>query len=66
MHYRELSLMTTRCYSSGDFVTAIELMSSRSIDVGPLISHELPLDRFEEGFHLMEDPNVSMKVLFHP
>lgn len=65
MHYRELSLMTTRCYSSEDFVTAIELLSSRSIDVGPLISHELPLDQFEEGFHLMEDPNVSMKVLFH-
>jgi (R,R)-butanediol dehydrogenase / meso-butanediol dehydrogenase / diacetyl reductase len=66
MHYRELSLITTRCYSSEDFVTAIELLSNRSIDVGPLISHELPLDQFEEGFHLMEDPNVSMKVLFHP
>ncbi len=66
MHFREISLTTTRCYNKGDFAEAIRLMHNGIIDVSPLISHELSLEQFIEGFHLMENPDVSMKVLFHP
>lgn len=66
MHYREISLTTTRCCSKSDFAKAINLLHSGAIDVAPLISHELPLEQIEEGFHLMENPDVSIKVLFHP
>lgn len=66
MHFRELSLTTTRCYSKGDFKKAIQLMQNGSINVSSLISHELSLDQIAEGFELMENPDVSLKVLFQP
>ncbi|NHN31455.1 alcohol dehydrogenase catalytic domain-containing protein [Paenibacillus sp. S3N08] len=66
MHFREISLTTTRCYSKGDFSKAIQLMHNGEIDVSSLISHELPLEQLAEGFHFMENPDVSIKVLFHP
>ncbi|WP_240489139.1 zinc-dependent alcohol dehydrogenase [Cohnella thermotolerans] len=66
MHFREISLTTTRCYSSGDFAKAIRMMESGSLDVSSLISHELPLEKIAEGFELMHNPEASLKVLFHP
>ncbi|PZE20572.1 zinc-binding dehydrogenase [Paenibacillus xerothermodurans] len=66
MHFRELSLTTTRCYSRGDFEKALRLMQSGMIDVSPMISHELPLEWIAEGFELMENPDVSLKILFKP
>ncbi|WCK53222.1 alcohol dehydrogenase catalytic domain-containing protein [Aneurinibacillus sp. Ricciae_BoGa-3] len=64
MHFREISLTTTRCYSNDDFKKAIVLMRDGTIDVSPIISHLLPLEQIHEGFHLMEDSNASLKVLF--
>ncbi|TDF95993.1 zinc-binding dehydrogenase [Paenibacillus piri] len=66
MHFRELSLTTTRCYSKDDFAKAIRLMTSGAIDVSPFISHILPLEQVERGFQLMADPEASLKVLFKP
>ncbi|WP_077623252.1 zinc-dependent alcohol dehydrogenase [Sediminibacillus massiliensis] len=66
MHFKELSLTTTRCYSHEDFKKAIQLMAGQKIDVSPLISHELPIEEIEEGFKLMENPDESLKVLFQP
>ena len=33
---------------------AVNLLKSRRIDVGNLVSHRLPLERFEEGVQLIE------------
>jgi (R,R)-butanediol dehydrogenase / meso-butanediol dehydrogenase / diacetyl reductase len=66
MHFKEISMATTRCYSGSDFKTAIQLMASGKIDVSPFISHELPLEQIAEGFKLMENPDVSLKILFQP
>lgn len=66
MHFRELSLTTTRCYSHSDFAAAISMMASGQIDVSPLISHELSLDEVEKGFQLMTNPEESLKILIQP
>lgn len=66
MHFRELSLTTTRCYSHADFATAISMMGSGEIDVTPFISHQLPLDEIERGFQLMTNPEEALKILFQP
>lgn len=66
MHFREISLTTTRCYSTQDFRTAIQLMASGSLEVEPFISHILPLEEVAEGFRLMKNPEVSLKVLLQP
>ncbi|MFF2446928.1 zinc-binding dehydrogenase [Neobacillus sp. NPDC058068] len=64
MHFKEISLTTTRCYSGSDFEKAIRLMETGRIDVAPFISHQLPLEQIAEGFKLMENPDVSLKILF--
>lgn len=66
MHFRELSLTTTRCYSHSDFATAISMMASGQIDVTPLISHQISLDEVEKGFQLMTNPEESLKILIQP
>ncbi|MBP1931750.1 zinc-dependent alcohol dehydrogenase [Ammoniphilus resinae] len=66
MHFRELSLTTTRCYSRKDFQTAIEFMASGKVDVSPLISHELELDQLADGFKYMENPEEALKILIKP
>lgn len=66
MHFRELSLNTTRCYSTADFATAVNMMATGQIDVAPLISHQLPLDDIKKGFELMGNPEESLKILFNP
>ena len=63
MHFREISLTTTRCYSSDDFKTAIDIMSSEKIDFSIVISHELPINQVGKAFSLMKNTEDSLKVL---
>ncbi|MCY7838594.1 alcohol dehydrogenase catalytic domain-containing protein [Bacillus haynesii] len=64
MHFREISLMTTRCYSPGDFTKAIELLEQNKLNLDPLVSHTLPLEDIQTGFNLMENPDQALKILF--
>lgn len=64
MHFKELSMISTRCYSSSDFATAINIIASRQIDVDILISHIISLDDAKRGFELMKDVEKSVKVIF--
>ena len=66
MHFREISLMTTRCYSPEDFTKAIELLAENKLNLDPLVSHVLPLEDIQAGFELMEKPDQSLKILFQP
>lgn len=66
MHFREISLTTTRCYSHADFSNAVHLLSNGTIDLAPLISHELPLDRISEGFVRMGNPEEALKIIIRP
>ncbi|KKI91832.1 zinc-binding dehydrogenase [Bacillus sp. SA1-12] len=66
MHFREISLKTTRCYSPEDFAKAIELLGQNKLDLSPLVSHVLPLEDIKKGFELMENPDESLKILFKP
>src|SRR5699024_4808200 len=65
MHFRELSLSTTRCFSENDFRKAIELLASQSLDLHPIISHKLSLNEVKKGFELVEESKDSLKVLFY-
>ncbi|MEK3643940.1 MULTISPECIES: zinc-dependent alcohol dehydrogenase [unclassified Aeribacillus] len=66
MHFREISLKTTRCYSPEDFTKAIELLEQNKINLDPLVSHVLPLEEIKKGFELMKNPDQSLKILFRP
>lgn len=64
LYFKEIEIVGTRAAVDNDFVPSIRLVTERIIDVKPLISCTLPLDRLEEGFRLLtESPNEFLKVV---
>jgi L-iditol 2-dehydrogenase len=49
-----------------DIREAIELLRSRRVEVGALITHRLPLKKAAEGFALVAKPQDSLKVILTP
>lgn len=45
-----------------EFADAVRLIGSRAIDVRPIISHSLPLERAAEAFDLASDRSLACKV----
>lgn len=45
---------------------AIDAIARGLIDVSPIVSHSLPLERFAEAFELVHDGRDSLKVLLTP
>ncbi|RKL66492.1 zinc-binding dehydrogenase [Salipaludibacillus neizhouensis] len=64
MHFREISLKTTRCFSTYDFERALHILRNKEIDVKQIISHKLSIEKFDEGFQLMKNGKESLKVLY--
>jgi len=64
---KEVTITSSYAGSPRDINAAIELISSGRIDVTPLITHRLPLDKTQEGFRLVaEAGGKSMKVVIEP
>ncbi len=60
---RELALVGSQGYRR-DFQRAIKLVESRSVALGPLISHIFPLDEVQDAFECLLDPaNQAVKVV---
>ncbi|WP_134678723.1 L-idonate 5-dehydrogenase [Paracoccus ravus] len=45
-----------------EFAEAVHLIGTRAIDVRPIISHSLPLERAREAFELASDRSIACKV----
>ncbi|MGO6670590.1 zinc-binding dehydrogenase, partial [Rhizobium ruizarguesonis] len=58
---KELQLHGTQRFHE-EFGTAVELISSRKIDVRPIISHSLPLEEATAAFTLAGDRTAACKV----
>ena len=54
IHYNELTVVGSSALQRKDLITAIQLMGSNTIDVGKLITHTLPLEKFNEAIKLVE------------
>jgi len=48
------------------FPTAVDYLSRGLIDIEPIVTHHLPLDRFADGLRAVENPEDSIKVLLKP
>ena len=58
--------MGSYIYYSEDFLDAIELISSESIELKKIITQEIPLEEIiSTGFKLMRDKQC-VKVITHP
>ena len=52
--------------SPSDNAAALELLRAKRIDVHPLITHRLALEKIGEAFRLMVDSKESIKILIEP
>ncbi len=65
--FKELSLVGSRVYEPRDMATALELLASGDVDVGPLVTRVVPLeDAVRGGFEPLRDSRNEMKVLLMP
>ena len=60
---KELTMSGTWGTLPSSWVTTLRLMSTRKVDVSPLITHRISLAEWEKGFELMESQK-AIKVLF--
>jgi L-iditol 2-dehydrogenase len=63
---KEVTMTSSYAGSPRDIRAAIELIASGRIQVEPMVSHRLPLERTAEGFSLVAEAAESMKVIIEP
>jgi L-iditol 2-dehydrogenase len=64
-HYEELTLVGAFHHTPGLIRRAVELLESRAIDPGPLVTHRMALAQVREALAMMER-GETMKVLVDP
>lgn len=65
IHYQELTLTGSHHYTPFTFQRALKLLRYGLVQVKPLISHRLPLDRTSEGFDIVVKQK-GLKVIVLP
>jgi L-iditol 2-dehydrogenase len=65
VHYRELAVRGAYHHRPVTARRALDLIARRAVDVRPLISAELPLERLEEGLRAMMQRS-ALKVVLRP
>jgi 2-desacetyl-2-hydroxyethyl bacteriochlorophyllide A dehydrogenase len=62
LYHKELTVRNPRAAVMGDYAEGIALAAAGQLQLEPLVSHVLDLDRAAEAFDLVHDP-TAMKVL---
>ena len=63
IYTQELTITSSYSSSPEDLRIALDLLTDRKVSVNRLISHRLPLERFDEGVSLMRE-RAALKVYF--
>ena len=58
--------MSSYANSPDDLRDAMALIATGKLDVEPLITHRLPLERTGEGFAMLADQADCLKVIVNP
>ena len=62
----EITVTSSYGAAGDDLAEALELISSGKLDMNPLITHRLPLQKIQEGFRLVAEAKESLKVILEP
>ncbi|MCX5697624.1 MAG: alcohol dehydrogenase catalytic domain-containing protein [Candidatus Omnitrophica bacterium] len=62
----EITLTSSYAANPGEYQEALELISSKKVNVAPMITHRMGLAKISEGFRLVEEAGESIKVIIHP
>ncbi|MBI2866380.1 MAG: alcohol dehydrogenase catalytic domain-containing protein [Chloroflexi bacterium] len=62
----EVTLTSSYAASPADHVTALELIRSRRVQVGEMVTHRLGLAQTGLGIHLVAEAGESVKVIIQP
>jgi len=71
LFYKEIKLQGANSYNfsedKDEFGEALSLMNSGIIKVKDIITHKLPLEKFQEGINLMlnKDKSKAIKIVYH-
>jgi L-iditol 2-dehydrogenase len=63
--FKEIHIKGTFAHHHGSWEKAVALLRDRKVNIGPLLSGEFPLERWEEAFRLFES-RVGLKYLLCP
>ena len=66
MWRKEITITSSYGAAGDDLAEALELISSGKLDMKPLITHRLPLQKIQEGFRLVAEAKESLKVVLEP
>jgi L-iditol 2-dehydrogenase len=62
----EITLASSYAANYEEHVTAMEFIRQKRVFVRDMISHRLPLQETQKGFHLVEEAKESLKVIVEP
>jgi 2-desacetyl-2-hydroxyethyl bacteriochlorophyllide A dehydrogenase len=63
MYFKEISIVGSRASTGEEFEPSIKLVAIGAIDVKPLLTHILPLEKIVEGFKLLESPGAVLRAI---
>jgi threonine dehydrogenase-like Zn-dependent dehydrogenase len=63
LHFRQISLVTTRAYQKDDFETALSLLQQGGIPAEKLITKVVSLDELQSYFGAVQKATSEIKVL---
>jgi len=63
---KEVRILTSYYCGPPDIERAIFLLESRTVEIGDMITHRLPLSRIQEGFYHVMSGKDSLKVIILP
>ncbi|MBM3158045.1 MAG: zinc-binding dehydrogenase [Chloroflexi bacterium] len=65
INLRGLTIKGSMCFSPGEYAAALKLIKNRAIDVSPLLTVKMPLDKINEAFE-MAARGEGGKILIKP
>jgi L-iditol 2-dehydrogenase len=66
LHYGETTVLGTFHATPLHFRKALNLIASKTIDVAPLITRKLPLERINEAFEILSTSKNEIKIAIQP